>query len=401
MKKTIALTMAITVGGAIQLSAQAQSLAIALDQAWSRYPLAAASAARTDEALARMETAKRLTPAPASVSLANVNDQLNANRGKQEWELEVATPLWLPGQRAARQNEAAALQTEMVARQQALRLQLAAELREAWWALAGARNAQTTARDRLHTASALALDVQRRYKVGQLARVDANLAQNEQLAAQAEMVDAQAAVALVEQNLQSLTGVAPPDTLPAEAGPAQTPPLEAHPLMRSASAAAQLAQSRLQVAKRSSREAPTLAVRMLRSRSDLHDNYADALGIKLTVPFSSGSRVRQEDAGARAELAQADAELAQVHQRVQFALDSARREQSAVKRQLAFAETRVQLTADNQALAEKSFALGESDLSTLLRARAVALDAHALRSRYQVAVSAAQSRLNQSMGVLP
>ena len=401
MKNTIALTMAITLGSAMHLSAQAQSLAIALDQAWSRHPLAAASAARADEALARIDSANRLTPAPASVSLGNVNDQLNTNRGRQEWELEVATPLWLPGQRAARQNEAMALETEMVARQQALRLQLAAELREAWWALAGARNAQTTAQDRLHTANALALDVQRRYKVGELARVDANLAQNEQLAARAELVDAQAAVALAEQNLQTLTGVKPPVTLPAETGPVQPPPLEAHPLMRSASAATLRAQSRLQVVQRSAREAPTLAVRMLRSRSDLNDNYADALGIKLTVPLSSGSRVRQEDAGARAELAQADAEWAQVYQRGQFAIDSARREQSNAQRQLAFAETRVQLTADNQALAEKSFVLGESDLATLLRARAAALEAHALRARYQVGVSAAQSRLNQSMGVLP
>ncbi len=401
MKNTIALCMAITLGGLGHLGAQAQSLAIAMDQAWSRHPLAAAGPARTDEAQARIDNANRLTPSPASVSLANVNDRLNANRGKQEWELEVATPLWLPGQRAARQNEATALQTEMVARQQALRLQLAADLREDWWALAGARNAQTTAQDRLYTANALALDVQRRYKVGELARVDANLAQNEQLAAQAELVDARAAVALAEQNLQSLTGVAPPDTLPAEAGPAQTPPLEAHPLMHSANAATQLAQSRLQLAQRSSREAPTLAVRMLRSRSDLSDRYVDALGIKFTVPFSSGSRVRQEDASARAELLQADTELAQVQQRVQFALDSARREQSAAERQLAFAETRVRLTADNLALAEKSFALGESDLATLLRARAAALEAHALRNRYLVGVSAAQSHLNQSMGVLP
>lgn len=401
MKITVALSMAITLGGLVPLCAQAQSLAIAMEQAWSRHPLAAASVARTDEALARIAIANGLTPAPASVSLANVNDQLNAKLGKQEWELEVATPLWLPGQRAARQNEATALQTEMVARQQTIRLQLAADLREAWWALAGAHNAQTAAQDRLHTANALAVDVQRRYKVGELARVDANLTQNEQLAAQAELVDAQAAMALAEQNLQSLTGVAPPDTLPAEAGPAQTPPLEAHPLIRTANAAAQLAQSRLQVAQRNSREAPTLALRMLRSRSDLNENYSNALGIKLTVPFSAGSRVRLEDAGARAELAQADTELVQVKQRVQFALDSARREQTAAERQLAFSETRVQLTADNQALAEKSFALGESDLANLLRSRAAALDAHALRARYQVGVSAAQSRLNQSMGVLP
>mgnify|MGYP006883572610 CR=1 FL=1 len=44
MKNTIALTMAITVGGFVHLGAQAQNLSIAMEQAWSRHPLAAASA---------------------------------------------------------------------------------------------------------------------------------------------------------------------------------------------------------------------------------------------------------------------------------------------------------------------------------------------------------------------
>lgn len=401
MKKTIAVTMAITMGGFLHLGVQAQSLSIAMDQAWARHPLAAVGVARADEALARMDNANSLTPAPASVSLANVNDRLNANQGKQEWELEVSTPLWLPGQRAARQAEAAAAENDMAARQQASRLQLAAELRESWWALASARNAHATALARLQTASALELDVQRRYKVGELARVDANLAQNETLSAQAELAEAQSTLMQAEQNLQALTGVAAPGTLAGEGVPKPGPQPEAHPSLRAANAAAQFALSRLQLAERSAREAPTLAVRLLRSRSDLNDSYADALGIKLTVPLSSGARVRQDAAGARAEWVQADAELVQARYRIQLAMDSAQRDLSSAQRQLALAQTRVQLTADSLALTEKSFALGESDLSTLLRARAAALDATALHNRYQVGVAAAQSRVCQSMGFLP
>ncbi len=401
MKNTIALIMAITVGGFVHMSVQAQSLSIAMDQAWSRHPMAAADPARTDEARARIDNANRLTPAPASVSLANVNDQLNANRGKQEWELEVATPLWLPGQRAARQNEAAAAQSDLTARQQVARLQLAAELRESWWALASARNTHAAALDRLHTATALESDVQRRYKVGELARVDANLAQNETLVAQSELSEAQTALAQAEQNLQALTGVAPPATLPAEDVPRQRQQPETHPSLRAANAATQLAFSRLQLALHSTREAPTLAVRMLRSRADVNDSYADTLGIKLTVPFSSGARMRQDAASAQAEWVQADAEMAQARHRVQQVMDTAQRAFVSAQNQLTLVQIRVRLTADNLALAEKSFSLGESDLSTLLRARAAALDAQALHNRYQVGVAAAQSRVKQSMGVLP
>ena len=71
------------------------------------------------------------------------------------------------------------------------------------------------------------------------------------------------------------------------------------------------------------------------------------------------------------------------------------------ERQLQMAGQRRELTADNLALAEKSFALGESDLPTLLRARANALEAEALLNRQQVALGASRSRLNQVLGVLP
>jgi cobalt-zinc-cadmium efflux system outer membrane protein len=49
----------------------------------------------------------------------------------------------------------------------------------------------------------------------------------------------------------------------------------------------------------------------------------------------------------------------------------------------------------------KSFSLGESDLPTLLRARAAAFDAQAELRRLEVARHAADSRLRQALGVVP
>ena len=65
------------------------------------------------------------------------------------------------------------------------------------------------------------------------------------------------------------------------------------------------------------------------------------------------------------------------------------------------ARERLALTADSLALAEKSFRLGESDLVALLRARAAAQEAEASLQREEIALAASQSRLNQSLGVLP
>lgn len=386
---------------ACALPAQAQTLVEALEQAWAHHPTASAFAAREDEARARAELAAGLTPGPAAASLSSLNDRLNRNRGKQEWEAEMAVPLWLPGQQRARQAEAESALAEVAARRAALRLQLAGELREAGWALAAARNEQRLAERRAATARALEADVQRRYKAGDLARIDANLAQGERLAAEASAMEAEAALLAAEQAWRKLTGAAAPAALAEESAAAAREPAEDHPQLAAAAAAARTAHSRRRVAEETRRDAPEFAVRVVRERGDFSEPYANTVGVKLTIPFSSGPHVRQENAAARAEASRADAELALVRQRLQFEVDKARRDVAAAGRQLAMARERRALAADTLRLAEKSFALGEADLATLLRLRAGAYEAEAYLDRQQVAHAVAQSRHKQALGVLP
>lgn len=388
-------------GLAIAWPASAQSLGEALEQAWARHPQAAAVSAREDEARARADLAAGITPGPASMSLSSLNDRLNRNRGKQEWEVEVAVPLWLPGQQAARAAEAESAVKEVAARRAALRLQLAGEVREAWWAVAAARNARDLARRRATTASALEADVLRRFKAGDLARIDANLAQGERLAAEAEAVEAEAALLQAEQSYRNLVGAGAPLVLAEEAAVAMREPVEHHPQLAAVAAAARTARARLRVAEETRRDAPEFAVRVVRERGEFAEPYASTVGVKLTIPFSSGARVRQEDAAARAEVAEADAELALARHRLQLDVERARLDLDATERQLAMARERHALAADNLRLAEKAFSLGESDLTTLLRIRAAAFEAEAFLDRRQVARAAAQSRLKQVLGVLP
>ncbi|MCA1974675.1 MAG: TolC family protein, partial [Caenispirillum sp.] len=309
--------------------------------------------------------------------------------------------LWLPGQQAARAAEAESAVKEVAARRAALRLQLAGEVREAWWAVAAARNARDLARRRATTASALEADVLRRFKAGDLARIDANLAQGERLAAEAEAVEAEAALLQAEQSYRNLVGAGAPLVLAEEAAVAMREPVEHHPQLAAVAAAARTARARLRVAEETRRDAPEFAVRVVRERGEFAEPYASTVGVKLTIPFSSGARVRQEDAAARAEVAEADAELALARHRLQLDVERARLDLDATERQLAMARERHALAADNLRLAEKAFSLGESDLTTLLRIRAAAFEAEAFLDRRQVARAAAQSRLKQVLGVLP
>ena len=121
--------------------APAAGLAGAVEQAWRRHPEAAALDARDAEARAARDMAGGLTPEPASVSLGNLSDRQARNLGKQEWEVELAVPLWLPGQQDARAAEAESRIGDAAARRTAAKLEVAGELRETWWSLAASRAA--------------------------------------------------------------------------------------------------------------------------------------------------------------------------------------------------------------------------------------------------------------------
>jgi outer membrane protein TolC len=386
---------------------QKSGLAAAVEQAWRLNPQASGLDAREAEARAAQDIAAGLTPEPGSVSIGNLNDRFNRNQGKQEYEVELAVPLWLPGQKTAREAEAASRLDETVAKRAALRLEVSGELREAWWKLAAARSAKLLASRRLETARALESDVMRRYRVGELSRIDANLAQTETHAANAELVEAEATLLQAEQAVQTLTGSPAPKALDEESPTTRRLNDEtgdtaaSHPLLAVTAAAARSARARVKVADESRRAAPELALRVVRERGDFAEAYSNSVGIKLKIPFSSGSQVRRETSAAQAEANQSDADLLRTQTRVRLDAERAQRNLQSAERQLAMAQERRQLSAENLRLAEKAFSLGESDLATLLRIRAAAFDADAFFDRQRVARAAAISRLNQALGVLP
>ena len=395
-----------------QPAGAAPTLAEASAQAWQRLPFAQSLTGLEGEARADGRVAASWTPAPPAISLGSLNDRLNARSGKQEWEAELAVPLWQPGQREARQGLARARQTELAAQVATQRLEVAGRVREAWWELAAARQTGALALRRLQSARALHTDVARRWRAGDLPRTDANAAQAEVQLAEAGQIDALRAEQLAQDRLQALTGAAAPATLPAESAPptlpAESAPTQgaeaaaaAHPALATAAAAAHTAQQKLRLTDRSLRAAPELSLRLVRERGNAGEPYANAVGIKFSLPLSSAASVSRESYAARAELAAAESRLPLLARQLQLDQDAARRDIDAAARRAVLAGSRAALAADTLQLMQKSFALGESDLQTLLRARAAAFNADADVERESIARAAAASRLLQSLGVMP
>jgi cobalt-zinc-cadmium efflux system outer membrane protein len=299
-------------------------LARALEQAWRLHPQAAGLDAREAEARAAQDVAAGLTPEPGVGQHWQPQRPLNRNLGKQEWEVELAVPLWLPGQKAAREAEAASRIEEAAAKRAALRWELAGVLREAWWALAAARNVNALA--------TVASRLRRRWKpmCGAATR-SANCPALTPIWRKPRCSPRvpsrpkpRRTLLQAEQALRTLTGtVAPPDmgeeapTTRVRSGGASGVP-EAHPSLIAAAAAARSARARVTVADESRRAAPELALRVVRERDDFAEPYANTIGIRLKIPFSSGPQVRRETSAAKADADQADAEMVRTQTRIQL-----------------------------------------------------------------------------------
>jgi cobalt-zinc-cadmium efflux system outer membrane protein len=75
-------TVLAVTGLLLTFEAHTQTIAVALDQAWSRHPQAVTFVARLDEAKARGDLAGSFTPNPPAISLSNATDRLNADAAR-------------------------------------------------------------------------------------------------------------------------------------------------------------------------------------------------------------------------------------------------------------------------------------------------------------------------------
>lgn len=381
-------------------AAGAQTLREAVDTAWERQPAAQAQGWRAAELAARAQAAQAWAPAPASIALRERSDRLNRNAGARELEAELALPLWLPGQRRRESALVAAQQDLLRDAQDSARWKLAGEVREAFWQARATEAESAALKRRLDDAVALAGDVERRFKAGDLARTDFNQARGAEQAARAAAGEAEVRLARAAQAYTLLTGQ---DTLPGgdEAPLSSPPPLAEHPALRQLDRAAAAADAQLRLATATPRDSPELTLAYRHERSARADAYGGSVSVGIRIPLATDARNQPRVAAANAEFIEARTAHARLAHQLAAEVLAAQRELQQARASLALAEERQRLAAENELLLGKAFSLGEIDLATRLRiaAERYAADADVARSRLEA--GRAVSRLNQAFGVLP
>lgn len=349
---------------------------------------------------ARRQHADGLLPAAPAVSMMHQGDAGGPGH-LTAWEAALELPVWLPGQRAARDAVARMAGEGVEASRAALMLQVAGQVREAVWDVAMNTHAADLAAQRMQTAEALQRDVERRHQAGELAKTDVLLARNETLQARSQLVRAQAEVKHAEHRYWMLTGL---KQLPADYSEKLSDRAElddTHPLLVETSRRIALSEQERNLAQVQKRENPQLVVNARRELGAFDSEYNNSLGLAVRIPLESSTHSAPLLANAEMAYAQAASERDQLLLTLQTAQHEAEHNLEVTREELAIAEEQNRLTQDNLRLAQKAFKLGESDLVSLMRVQALAYEAERELGRRRIQLQWDVARYNQAVGVLP
>jgi outer membrane protein, heavy metal efflux system len=392
-----ALTL-LVIGGPARL-AHAEDIRHVLESAWARNAEIAALTARRAEILARKQAAGRLTPGPPALGVGHFNDYVTGDNGYREYEVELGTPLWLPGEGTAIRRVTDAELVQLDAEMAVARLAVAGEVREAYWRYRLATGAIEVARRRLEAARALQSDLERQVRAGQVARDDLLLSVAETADARSILSIEEASATQARLSFQALTGVEPPSDLAEPEVPAQAD--ENHPRRIALRRAVDVTEATARLLKVQDRDNPEVALLGVVERELLNDPYDKRIGIRLVIPFATEGRNEPRRKANEVERIRALAELHASDYQIQAEVGKAEADLAAARERAVLAEERYRAFAERLDLVERSVRVGEGALVELVRARADLFEADVARLYGQIAVMQARSRLNQTLGLGP
>ena len=169
----------------VAVHASARTLHDAITDAWAQQPERAGFDARAATADARYRSGSALVPNAPTAAGTYVNDRIaGSNYDYITTQVQVSTPIWLPGEGTATQRMADAQAISAAADKEAVHLALATNVIELAANANTALNVRDVAARRLATDRALAADVAHRVAVGESP-------QSDQLEAEAEAASAE------------------------------------------------------------------------------------------------------------------------------------------------------------------------------------------------------------------
>jgi outer membrane protein, heavy metal efflux system len=384
----------------LPLSASAQSLKDAVEAAWARSPQGQSAAARNAEFQAKSDAASRVFAEPPSIAIGQRTDRLSNNRGARETEIELALPIRPWGSRDVEQSLANREATQQASDLVHAKWQLAGQVREAYWATVLADIEHKLAQQKSADAIKFAADISRRVAAGEMAKIDENRAEADKDLAFIARADADFKFRQAVRQFTQLTGLVLGKAV-AETPSKASFSLMAHPAYIAQVNAIARAKAKADVATRVTRDPYELTFTTTRERADFADPAKSSARIGFRIPFATSSRNQPRITEAAAERIEREAALPLLAQQLDSEYTAADSMLPRLATLVATAERRAKLARETASLIDKSFALGESDLPTQLRAAAERYEAERIAERIKIEYERSVSHLNQTLGLLP
>lgn len=368
---------------------------------YQRYPEQPLAASRRDYAAALTRQAHSAIAGNPALTARYQTDQVGSDIGLREWEAGVELPLWRPGQRGVRQQLGERTGGSADAAAHALRLEVAGKVRETVWEVFTARNNLALAEHEWQAAQSLEQDVRKRVSLGELAKTDLLLAQDETYSKRDLYLSAQAEVAHAEQRYEALTGLQRMPRRKAESQSTATSLPEDHPLLVYLRAELERSRAQVMVARRERAESPQALFGVRQEKSGFGADPVNSVGVTVRWPLATNVQSAPRIRAAQMEVTQAQADLLASQRRLQVDFHEAQHELGVLAQRLVAAQQKATVARESLRLARLSFSLGESDLVSRLRVQSLAFAAERAEQELQLRLQAAIARYNQSVGELP
>ncbi len=372
-----------------------------VEKTYQRNPQIEVMQARLKHVDALSLSAQSLLSGDPSFSVSHYNDLIIDNNGSQEWEVGMDLPLWLPGQKAARQKSVEQQRSLVNASEPALKLQLAGIVREMLWNIELTKNQMVVAEQEWEVVKKLEQDVNKRVELGDLARSDLILTQQESLSKEAAWRKARQEYRHAQHRYDMITGLGiVPTNFEETANDDLTISMD-HPALKEAHERVSQSTAQRDQVMLEKRGNPSLFVGSRHERGNSDEDFADAFGLSFSMPFGLAAYTAPKVTAAEVDLTENRSQMEMLHRQLNIAIQDASRELIATKEQYDFSQRQNELSKKNLAMSHKAFSLGESSLIELIRIQAQAFAVERDMHQKQLEVGLQTARLNQAKGIIP
>ncbi len=385
---------------------------------WARLPQLRTIEARQLVAAARYASGGALFPNAPTATGNFVDDKIiGSNYDYITSEVELSTPVWLPGEGTATQTAATAEGQAILADRDALHLAVAEKVLQLVEQAQDNMNSLAVATRREDVAASLAKSVRQRFSLGEAPETDALAADAEAANAEVSLdaVRAQAESALAAygaltgfQRLPQLSAkavAATPCPLAAamasgEIAPADQAMLEGNPRIVAARRAVDAARAKARLVRIEDRDNPEIGLQGIDEKQP-GTRWDTRMAVIIRVPFASAARNAPRRAAAEQAVTEAEVQLELARRDVLSALCQSDAALSAVERaQLASVRAAASLD-QRRGKIERAWRAGETPLVEVIRADAGAFDADLARDKASLSLAVLRLRAQLLRGTLP